>query len=445
MRNSFKVSFFIKKNQLLKNGDAAVSLRITVNGQREELRTKKSINPALWSQAKECSRARDKVSRDLNEYILNSKMKLINIYQELEESGKAISATILKNKFFGMDNEDRKTLIAFFNEHNEKCRQLIGIDYVDITVRRYECCARYLKELIQKKYGEDDLLLREVKGELVRDFEFFMKTEKGCQQNTFIRYMKCFKKVINLAIANEYITRNPFAGIKFHEVPVNKEFLTLEELNRLSEKEFKIDRLELVRDVFLFCCFTGLAFIDVYNLRKEHLVTDNKGNLWILKTREKTSNMCNIPLLTIPKEILDKYEEHPLCQLKGVLLPVMCNQKMNDYLREIGEICGIDKKITFHTARHTAALVVFLANDVSLPNVAKMLGHFSTRMTQHYAKVLDSSIIRDMKNVDAISFEFNHIESSIFILKKYLYIHLLGRLLAAYGKQMCFDISCPVY
>jgi len=402
MRNSFKVSFFIKKNQLLKNGDAAVSLRITVNGQREELRTKKSINPALWSQAKECSRARDKVSRDLNEYILNSKMKLINIYQELEESGKAISATILKNKFFGMDDEDRKTLIAFFNEHNEKCRQLIGIDYVDITVRRYECCARYLKELIQKKYGEDDLLLREVKGELVRDFEFFMKTEKGCQQNTVIRYMKCFKKVINLAIANEYITRNPFAGIKFHEVPVNKEFLTLEELNRLSEKEFKIDRLELVRDVFLFCCFTGLAFIDVYNLRKEHLVTDNNGNLWIRKTREKTNNMCNIPLLTIPKEILDKYEDHPHCQIKGVLLPVMCNQKMNSYLKEIAHLCGINKNLTTHTARHTAASVVFLANDVSLSNVAKMLGHSSTRMTQHYAKVLDSSIIRDMKNVDAI-------------------------------------------
>lgn len=402
MRNSFKVSFFIKKNQLLKNGDAAVSLRITVNGQREELRTKKSINPALWSQAKECSRARDKVSRDLNEYILDSKMKLINIYRELEESGKSISATIIKNKFFGMDDEDRKTLIAFFNEHNEKCRQLIGIDYVDITVRRYECCARYLKELIQKKYGEDDLLLKEVKGELVREFEFFMKTEKGCQQNTVIRYMKCFKKVINLAIANEYITRNPFVGIKFHEVPVNKEFLTLEELNRLSEKEFEIDRLELVRDVFLFCCFFGLAFIDVYNLRKEHLVTDNNENLWIRKIREKTNNMCNIPLLTIPKQILDKYEDHPHCQVKGVLLPVMCNQKMNSYLKEIAHLCGITKNLTTHTARHTAASVVFLANDVSLPNVAKMLGHSSTRMTQHYAKVLDSSIIRDMKNVDAI-------------------------------------------
>lgn len=401
-RNSFGVLFFLKKNQLLKNGEAPVSMRITVNGKREEARTKKSINPALWSQAKECSRGRDRKSRDLNDYIESTRIRLSQIFNEMEQSGKHITSTILKNKFFGMDDEDRKTLIAFFNEHNEKCRQLIGIDYVDITVRRYECCARYLKELIQKKYGEDDLLLKEVKGELVREFEFFMKTEKGCQQNTVIRYMKCFKKVINLAIANEYITRNPFAGIKFHEVPVNKEFLTLEELNRLSEKKFEIDRLELVRDVFLFCCFTGLAFIDVYNLKKEHLVTDNNGNLWIRKTREKTSNMCNIPLLTIPKDILDKYEDHPHCQLKGVLLPVMCNQKMNSYLKEIAHLCGITKNLTTHVARHTAASVVFLANDVSLPNVAKMLGHSSTRMTQHYAKVLDSSIIRDMKNVDAI-------------------------------------------
>lgn len=188
----------------------------------------------------------------------------------MEQNGKAITAKILRHKFLGMDEEDRKTLVAFFNEHNEQCRKLIGIDYVDITIRRYECCSRYLQELIREKYGEDDLLLREVNGEFVRSFEFYMKTEKKCQQNTVIRYMKCFKKVINLAIANEYITRNPFAGIKFHEVAVNKEFLTMEEINRMAEKEFTIQRLELVRDVFLFCIYSGLAFIDVYNLRKEH-------------------------------------------------------------------------------------------------------------------------------------------------------------------------------
>lgn len=399
-RNSFGVLFFLKKNQLLKSGEAPVSMRITVNGQREEIRTKKSINPSLWNQAKECSRGRDRKSHDLNNYIESAQIRLSQLFNEMEQNGKTITARILRNKFLGMDDEDRKTLIAFFNEHNEQCRKLIGIDYADITVRRYECCSRYLQELIQKKYGEDDLLLKEVKGELVRDFEFFMKTEKKCQQNTMIRYMKCFKKVINLAIANEYISRNPFVGIKFHEVPVNKEFLTMEEVTRITQKEFAILRLELVRDVFLFSIWTGLAFIDVYNLKQEHIVTDNNGNLWIRKTREKTNNMCNIPLLSTPKQILMKYEGHPVCKERGTLLPVMCNQKYNSYLKEIADLCGINKKLSTHTARYTFASVVALANNVSLSNVAKMLGHSSTRMTQHYAKVLDQSILKDMQKVE---------------------------------------------
>lgn len=399
-RNSFGVLFFLKKNQLLKSEEAPVSMRITVNGQREEIRTKKSINPSLWNQAKECSRGRDRKSKDLNEYIESAQIRLSQLYNKMEQSGKSITAKILRNKFLGMDDEDRKTLIAFFNEHNDQCRKLIGIDYADITVRRYECCSRYLQELIQTKYGEDDVLIKEVKGELVRDFEFYLKTEKRCQQNTVIRYMKCFKKVINLAIANEYISRNPFTGIKFHEVPVNKEFLTMEEVIRISQKEFAMPRLELVRDVFLFSIWTGLAFIDVYNLKQEHIVTDNNGNLWIRKTREKTNNMCNIPLLSTPQQILKKYEGYPICEERGTLLPVMCNQKYNSYLKEIADLCGINKKLSTHTARYTFASVVALANNVSLSNVAKMLGHSSTRMTQHYAKVLDQSILKDMQKVE---------------------------------------------
>lgn len=294
-RNSFGVLFFLKKNQLLKSGEAPVSMRITVNGQREEIRTKKSITPSLWSQAKERSRGRDRKSRDLNDYIESAQIRLSQLFNEMEQNGKTITARILRNKFLRMDDEDRKTLIGFFNEHNAQCRKLIGIDYADITVRRYECCARYLQELIREKYNEDDLLLREINGEFVRNFEFFMKTEKKCAQNTVIRYMKCFKKVINQAIANEYIIRNPFAGIKFHEVPVNKEFLTMEEITRITQKEFTILRLELVRDVFLFSIWTGLAFIDVYNLKQEHIVTDNNENLWIRKTREKQT-ICAIYL-----------------------------------------------------------------------------------------------------------------------------------------------------
>lgn len=255
-------------------------------------------------------------------------------------------------------------------------------------------------ELIKKEYKVDDILLREVNGELVRKFDLYLKTEKGCAQNTVIRYMKCFKKVTNLAIANEWISKNPFAGIKFQEEEIVKEFLTQQELNIILDKEFEMERLELVRDVFIFQCYTGLAFIDVYNLKPEHISEDNNGNLWIIKPREKTKNMCNIPLLSVPKKILDKYSNHPHCKEKGVLLPVMANQKMNSYLKEIADFCGIKKNITTHTARHSFASVIALGNNVSLPNVAKMLGHSSTRMTQHYAKVLDQSILKDMQGVE---------------------------------------------
>lgn len=212
--------------------------------------------------------------------------------------------------------------------------------------------------------------------------------------------MKCLKKVINFALANDWISKNPFVGIRFQEVEIHKEFLTQSELNTLYKKEFAIERLELVRDVFLFQCYTGLAFIDVYNLKPEHLSEDNDNNLWIIKSREKTKQMCNIPLLNIPRELLAKYKDHPYCEENGVLLPVLSNQKMNSYLKEIADLCGIKKNLTTHTARHSFASVVALANNVSLPNVAKMLGHSSTRMTQHYAKVLDQSILREMQGVD---------------------------------------------
>ena len=157
--------------------------------------------------------------------------------------------------------------------------------------------------------------------------------------------------------------------------------------------------LALVCDVFIFAAFTGLAFIDVQQLAAEHIVQDNNGHYWIRKTRQKTNNMCNIPLLDIPLAILKKYENHPTCIKRGVLLPVPCNQNMNSYLKEIADVCGIQKHLSTHVARHSYATSVCLANGVSIENVAKMLGHSNIKMTQHYAKVLDSSILKDMMNV----------------------------------------------
>ena len=288
---------------------------------------------------------------------------------------------------------------ATFEEHNERMAQLVSIEFDAVTLSRYRLCLRYFKEMMSRKTKVADFPIKNLNGEMIRDFEAFLKIEKRVAQNTMIRYMKCLKKVVNLAIANGWITVNPFAGIKFHEKEVVREFLTMDELMTIYQKEFSLPRLALVRDVFIFSAFTGLAFIDVQQLAAEHIVQDNNGHYWIRKTRQKTNNMCNIPLLDIPLAILKKYENHPTCIKRGVLLPVPCNQNMNSYLKEIADVCGIQKHLSTHLARHSYATSVRLANGVSIENVAKMLGHSNIKMTQHYAKVLDSSILKDMMNV----------------------------------------------
>lgn len=399
-RDSFRVLFFLKKTRLLKNGEASVCMRITVNGTRVENNIRKSIDPALWSQAKETARGKSRRACDLNTYIEEARIKLYQIFCELEQQNRPVTAHLLQELFFGQEKPEKgRTLLGTMQEHNDQCRALVGTDYALITVRRYESCRRYLAELIRQRYGKEDLPLAEVNGELVRAFAFYLKTEKGCQQNTVIRYMKCLKKITNLARANDWMAKDPFLGIRFHEKEVVREFLTMDELQTIYRKKFPLERLTLVRDVFIFAAFTGLAFIDVQQLAPEHIVRDNNGNLWIRKPRQKTKNMCNIPLLDIPQEILRKYADHPTCRKKGVLLPVPCNQKMNSYLKEIADICMIRKNLTTHCARHSYATSVCLANGVSLENVAKMLGHSNIKMTQHYARVLDSSILRDMMQV----------------------------------------------
>lgn len=395
-RNVFSILFFLKKGQPMKNGEMPVCLRINVNRQRAEIRTRRSIDPKLWCQAKERSRGRDRLSQDLNHYIETSRVRLYQIFEKLEREEKPVSAKIVLDIFNGKTENSQRTLLGVFKEHNEQCRQLIGIDYVAITVNRYDLCCRYLGELISKEYHLDDLPLKEIDNEFIRKFELYLKTERGCAQNTVIRYMKAFKKVINLAIANDWISRNPFAGIRFHEKEVVKEVLTKEELQIMIQKELSVPRLELVRDVFIFCTFTGLAFVDVSQLKPEHVVKDTKGKLWIRKHRQKTKNICNIPLLEIPQIILDKYKDHPICKKKGVCLPVMANQKMNSYLKEISDLCGIEKNISTHTARHTFATQICLSNDVPMETVSKMLGHSSLKMTQLYAKVIDTKISKDM-------------------------------------------------
>lgn len=401
------MSFFLKKAKLLKNGEASVAMRITVDGQRVENNIRKSILPSLWDQSKERAKGTSASAADLNRFIEDARIRIHRIVTELQQSGAEINPLIVQQRFYGVGQvrKQERTILQVIQEHNDEAKKLIGKDFVEITWRRYETMKRYLGELIKQKYGVGDLPLSDFTGEVIRAYEVYLKTEKDLCQNTLIRYMKALKKITNRCLANDWIQKDPFAGIKFREEPTDPEFLTLEEVDRIYNCNPGSKRLEVIRDMFLMSAFTGLAFTDVSQLTEDHIVTDNDGNKWIRKPRQKTKQMSNIPLLDIPLAIIEKYQGNKKAAKKGVLLPIPCNQVMNRYLKEIATICKINKHLTMHTARHTYATLC-LSQGVSLKNVSSMLGHASVKMTERYARVLDSSILRDMNAIrDTLNLE----------------------------------------
>lgn len=398
-RTTFSVLFFIRRTRLNKLGEAPIQMRITVNGVRSDSAVKKFILPCLWSTAKGRAIPRNRECKEINMYLDAVKLRLMQHQREMEVDGVFVTADELLDRFNGVGRAKRRTIVEIFREHNDKSHKLAGVDMSPATVERYETSLKHTVEFMQHAYHKDDICLDDIDHKYITDYEFYLKTERKCSHNTATKYLKNFKKIIRIALANEWMKKDPFANIKFTLDDVERDFLEEHELQIIMDKEFVIQRLEYIRDAFVFSCFTGLAFSDLKGLREEHIVTDNDGAMWIRKRRQKTKNMCNIPLLDIPLHLLQKYKDHPACGTKGELLPVPSNQKMNAYLREIADVCGIQKDISTHTGRYTFATVTCLSNGISMESVAKMLGHSDTKMTRHYAKVLDRTIINEMKNI----------------------------------------------
>lgn len=396
-RNYFSILFFIRKTKLLKNGEAPICLRITVNGRRAEVQIKRSVEVSKWNSSKECAIGKNNKSLELNHYLETIRTKILKIHRELEQDDKPITAEILKCRYYG-EGETPKMLLAIFEEHNNKCRKLIGKDYVTGTVLRFERTVRYLAEFIKRAYKLSDIPVKDVDYSFIQNFEHFVKTEKDCKQNATVKYLKNLKKVIKIALINQWISVDPFAEIHFKQTQSNRDFLLEDEIQKILEKQFEIPRLEVVKDIFIFCCFTGLAFTDVQHLTPEHIICDNRGEYWVRKPREKTNNMCHIPLLEIPLLLINKYKSYPECERKNIVFPVPTNQRMNSYLKEIADICGIKKNLTTHIARHSFACIA-LANKVSMESIAKMLGHTDIKTTKIYAKVLDRTISEEMQTL----------------------------------------------
>ena len=397
-RTTFGLLFYIRRDKTNKKGEAPVFMRLTINGERADASIKRFIEPHAWNSAKGKANEKSRGGKDLNLYLDAISANILRIQRDLELDKKEVSAQIILNRYLGKEQSDRHTLMEVFRAHNEKCRALSGISLAPGTVIRYETSLRLTEAFLRTTYKKEDCYLDEITHQFVEDYDFYLRTVRRCCHNTTTKYLLNFKKIIRIALAKGWMKKDPFAQVHFHFEPVEREFLEKQELKVLLNKEITITRLAQVRDIFCFCCLTGLAFMDVQQLKPEHLVADIHGKIWIRKARQKTKNMCNIPLLDEAQKIIDRYRDHPYCQTHGVLLPVCSNQKMNSYLKELADICGIRKNLSTHCARHTFATLT-LASGATIDNVAKMLGHANVNMTRHYAKVLDSSIMRDMEIV----------------------------------------------
>lgn len=397
-RTTFSLLFYIRRDRINKAGEVPVFMRITINGRRADASAKRSIEPRLWNTAKGKAAENSRVGKEMNLYLDAVSANLLRIHRDMELENADATATAVLNRYLGKDRPDRHTLIEVFAEHNEKCHALLGVDFAAGTIERYDTCLRLTKEFIQNVYKKEDIFLDELSHQFVEDYEFYLKTVRKCSHNTTTKYLKNFKKITRIAISKGWLKVDPFAQVRFHLEQVERDFLEKHELKTILDKQIDIPRMAHVRDIFCFCCLSGLAFSDVQQLRQEHISIDINGMLWIRKSRQKTGNMCNIPLLDAAKAILARYKDDPYCQAHSVLLPVCSNQKMNVYLKELADICGIRKHLSTHTARHTFATLT-LASGATIENVAKMLGHSDTKMTRHYARILDSSIMRDMQAV----------------------------------------------
>ncbi len=397
-RTTFSVVFFCKKTKVNKKGKAPIYARITTSGQATEIYTQCQVEPEHWSQRLERCMLRDAVSTQINGIIASYRANILAAYDSIIKEGKEPHCFAIKQRLEHAVGCSRMFL-AEFSKYCDKRQTEVGVRITQLTANKYHRLLRYMTEYTREQYKKEDQPLDMISYEYIDGLNTFMQTAHQCKNNGAVNLLCCLKNFILYAIRNEWIEKNPFRYYKMKIDKTNvKVPLTKSELDTLIHKSLPNERLARIRDVFCFCCFTGLAFTDADNLRKEHITTDEYGTTWIHKPREKTAVMSRVPLLPHPIELLNKYAHDTELQVKGKLLPVPSNQKMNAYLKEIADLCNIPKNLTTHTARHTFAT---LAIEYGMPIdiIAKILGHTNTNMTRRYAKISEANISREMQKI----------------------------------------------
>lgn len=395
MQTRLSILFFGKKNKVNADQQLSIYVRITINGQRFEISTNRYIEPSKWLVQAGKMKGFTEEARSVNNYLDTLKQRVYDIQNTILREGNAFTREALRNKWRGTD-ERSHTLITIFKSHNQQLEALIGRDCSKATYTKYQTTLFHAIDFMKWKYQKTDIDISKITYSFITDFEFWLKTEKKCNHNSSIKYLSNLRKIVNLCIKNGWLTKDPFFGFKMTKKEVIRDILTEEELQRIVNKDFSNLRLRQVRDIFVFSCFTGLAYADMKKLKRSEIVIGIDGERWIYTQRQKTESPTRIPLLPKAEEIMECYNDHPQCRNEDSVLPVPSNVKLNAYLKEIADLCEINKLLTFHIARHTFATTVTLSNGVPIETVSKMLGHKSIKITQIYAKIVDKKVSEDM-------------------------------------------------
>jgi len=396
MKNAytFSILFWLKLANA-KNGKAPLYARITVNGKRAELSLKQKITISNWDPSKNKLKGLNDESKLINSYLKQIQAKLFGCYQKLSNEDKPFSSAIIKAHFLG-ENVSRYSLSDIIEYHNEHMKSTLRWG----TQKNYFTTHKYIFSFLKGKHKTTDMFLSELNYKFIIDFERFLRAQKSMGNNTVMKHIERLRKMVSLAYKMEWIDKDPFIKFEAKYEKKGRTFLTLEELQTIENKTFGIARLQLIKDLFVFSCYTGLSYGDVMNLTNQNLCIGIDSKPWINSHRQKTSIPVKIPLLNKAIEIIEKYKTHPNTLSKENLFPTISNQKLNSYLKEIADVCQIQKNITFHIARHTFATTVTLSNGVPIETVSKLLGHSKITTTQIYAKVIERKVSEDMQKLE---------------------------------------------
>jgi site-specific recombinase XerD len=411
MRSTFNILFYIKRNEPKKDGRVVIMVRITINGIRSQFSSKLLVQSEQWDSKNERVKGQVAEARSLNRLLENVRSSLNVHYNKFMSIDGHVNPERLRNIFLGHE-EQEQTIISFFDKFNDQYKLKVGTTSTHRTYTRYLLTRERLVEFMKQRYNLSDIPIKEMTVSFIDEFYLYIRNNTECNHNSSLKFLQRFRTILYFAKNSGLSFNDPFGSFRFRYDKVNRGYLDQDELDILYTKKFSSARLSQVRDIFIFSCYTGLAYVDIFELTEDKIRKAFDGHLWIMTKRQKTDVNTNVRLLDIPLTILERYKGK---QKNGKVLPVISNQKTNDYLEEIADICGIDKKITFHLARHTFASTVALGNDVPMESIQSMLGHADIKTTQIYAHVIDRKLSRDMDKMAKVVNNRNPVENAAAI------------------------------